>query len=181
MMGRPLQAIPITAAALLVVILARPNLFSLVLGGILVMVGEAVRIWACGHLVRNKEVTTSGPYAYVRDPLYLGRFFLLVGFCVMAWGYNWILLAIGLGVFFMKYMPRKHRKEMARLRDLFGEEYTRYAAGVRSLIPRLSPYDQARQRAWSFKLFWDENREQYLLSGVILLFLLIIGRYLYQY
>lgn len=176
MKGRLLQAIPIASAALLLVILARPNIFSLVVGGILVVIGEAVRIWACGHLVRNKEVTTSGPYAYVRDPLYLGRFFLLLGFCVMGWGYNWILLAIGLGVFFVRYMPRKHRKEMARLRDLFGEEYTRYAASTHSLIPRLRPYDHARKRAWSFRLFWDENREQYLLSGVILLFLLLIGR-----
>jgi protein-S-isoprenylcysteine O-methyltransferase Ste14 len=134
-------------------------------------------VWASGHLIRNNELTTSGPYAYLRDPLYLGRLFLLIGFCVMGWGNTWIILIVGLGVFFFNYMPRKYRKEMARLEDIFGEEYRRYAAYARSLIPRLSPYPAARKRAWRFDLFWRENREQYLLSGVILMTVVLIALY----
>jgi len=171
------QLLPLILAACLLVLFARPNAFSLIAGGVILFIGEGMRVWASGHLIRNKEVTTSGPYAYVRDPLYLGRLLLLIGFCVMGWGYNWILLVVGLGIFFMNYMPRKYRKEIARLEDRFGEEYRRYASYTRSLIPRLKPYPHASSRLWSFSLFWHENREQYLLSGAVLLFLLLILRY----
>lgn len=175
-----LRALALLVGILLVPALARPTLWSLVAGGILVLLGEMIRVWASGHLMRAEELTTSGPYAYLRDPLYLGRLFLLVGFCVMAWGYAWILLIVGLGVFFLNYMPRKYRKEMARLEDLYGDEYKQYAAYVRSLMPRFKPYPRARKRSWSFDLFWKENREQYFLSGVMILMLGLVGLYVYS-
>ena len=131
-----LQAIPIVLAMVIMLILATPTVLSLIMGGMIVFAGQALRVWASGHLVRNEEVTTSGPYAYLRDPLYLGRLLLLVGFCVAAWGYNWIILILGLGVFFFNYMPRKYRKEMARLEKIFGEDYRDYASSVRGLLPR---------------------------------------------
>ena len=175
-----LRALALVAGIVSVPVLARPTGWSLFLGGILVFFGEAIRVWASGHLMRAQELTTSGPYAYLRDPLYLGRLLLLVGFCVMAWGYAWILLVIGLGVFFFNYMPRKYRKEMGRLEDLYGEEYRQYAAHARSLLPRLRPYSKARQRSWNFALFSKENREQYFLLGVVVLALALIGLFLYR-
>jgi len=105
---------------------------------------------------------------------------LLIGFCIMAWGYTWIILLFGLGVFFLNYMPRKYRKEMARLENLFGEEYKAYASYTRSLIPRLRPYSNARNRPWRFDLFWKENKEQYFLLGTIVFCLLVVGRYFYR-
>lgn len=169
-----LRALALLVGILLVPVLARPNAWSLFLGGILVFFGEGIRVWASGHLMRTQELTTSGPYAYLRDPLYLGRLLLLVGFCVMAWGYAWIVLIIGMAVFFINYMPRKYRKEMTRLEDLYGEAYRQYAAYARSLLPRLKPYPKARLRRWSFDLFWQENREQYFLSGVVVLTLALV-------
>ncbi len=50
---------------------------TILAGLVFVIIGEAVRCWAAGHLKRKKELATSGPYAYVRDPLYFGRLFLL--------------------------------------------------------------------------------------------------------
>jgi protein-S-isoprenylcysteine O-methyltransferase Ste14 len=88
MNSKLLKSIPLILALVAVLPLARPNKLSLIIGGIIVFAGEGVRVWASGHLIRNQEVTTSGPYAYLRDPLYLGRFLLLIGFCIMAWGYN---------------------------------------------------------------------------------------------
>jgi len=175
-----LRALALLAGILLVPVLARPTGWSLFLGGMLVLCGEVIRVWASGHLMRAQELTTSGPYAYLRDPLYLGRLLLLVGFCIMAWGYAWILLIIGLGVFFLNYMPRKYRKEMGRLEGLYGEEYRQYAAYARSLLPRLKPYPKARQKSWSSDLFSKENREQYFLAGVVILALALIGLYLYR-
>jgi len=177
MNSKLLQSIPIILALVAVLVLAQPNKLSLIMGSLIVFAGEAIRVWASGHLIRNEEVTTSGPYAYLRDPLYLGRFLLLIGFCTMAWGYNWIVLLVGLGVFSLYYMPRKYRKEMARLEGIFGEEYTAYASYTRSLLPRLRPYPRARKRPWRFDLFWKENREQYFLLGTAAFFLLVVGRY----
>ncbi|MBW1729998.1 MAG: hypothetical protein JRH08_15885 [Deltaproteobacteria bacterium] len=176
MSKRIYQGAALATGVFLLVILARPNPYSVGVGAVLVAIGEAMRIWASGHLQRNVEITTSGPYAYLRDPLYFGRLFLLVGLCVMGWGYDLILLLIGLGIFFFQYMPRKYRKEMARLERLFGEEYKRYAAATRSLIPRLKPYPYARHRTWRFNLFWKVNREQYLLCGIIILCAVIISK-----
>lgn len=179
MKNKLLKSIPIVSALVAVLILARPNTLSMLIGSILVLAGEGIRVWASGHLIRNEEVTTSGPYAYLRDPLYLGRLLLLVGFCTAAWGYTWIILIIGLGVFFINYMPRKYRKEMARLENLFGEEYKSYAAYTHSLLPRLKPYPKSKKRPWSFDLFWKENREQYFVLGVLVFFVLLVGRYLF--
>ena len=178
MSKRLLKALALIVGILLVLYFAEPKGWSLIVGGILVFFGEVIRVWASGHLMRKQELTTSGPYAYLRDPLYLGRLLLLVGFCIMAWGYAWIVLIIGLGVFFFNYMPRKYRNEMTRLEDLYGEEYRQYAAYARSLLPRLKPYPKAPLRSWSFDLFSKENREQYFLSGVLILALALVGLYL---
>jgi protein-S-isoprenylcysteine O-methyltransferase Ste14 len=180
MTSRVLKSVPIVLALVVVLILAQPNRLSLIIGSVIVFLGEGVRVWASGHLLRNEEITTSGPYAYLRDPLYLGRILLLIGFCIMASGYNWIILIIGLGVFFVNYMPRKYRTEMARLETLFGEEYKAYASYTHSLLPRLRPYPKARKRRWQFVLFWKENREQFFLLGTAVFFMLVVGRYAYS-
>ena len=167
----------LTSAIIVLVFIAQPKLWSLIAGGIIVLAGELIRVWATGHLKRNPEVTTSGPYAYLRDPLYLGRLFLLIGFCVMAWGYGlFLFLPAGLCVFAYSYMPRKYKKEMARLEKYFGEEYVAYAAYCRSLIPRLNPYAKSDNRKWSASLFWYENREQYFILMVVSIFVAIIFR-----
>lgn len=180
MSKRLLRVLALVIGIVLVPILARPNAWSLVLGAIVVFWGEMIRVWASGHLMRTQELTTSGPYAYVRDPLYLGRLLLLIGFCIMAWGYAWIVLILGLGVFFFNYMPRKYRKEMTRLEDLYGDEYRQYSAYARSLLPRLKPYPKASRRSWAFDLFWKENREQYFLLGAAILALALVVLYLYS-
>ena len=161
----------------LAVLLASPTPASIVVGAVIVCIGEAIRIWAAGHLMRKQVLATSGPYAYVRDPLYLGRFFLVIGFCVMGWGYCLLLLPVALGIFFLSYMPRKYQKEMKWLEDLFGEEYRRYVASVKSLIPRLTPYPYSDRKRWSFSLLWHENREQYFLLIVLAVFAGMIVKY----
>ena len=173
---RVYQSIFLASGVMTLLLLSRPT-WKTIIGGLpLVIIGETVRIWAAGHLERNRNLTTSGPYAYLRDPLYLGRLLLLVGFSIMAGGHGWILMVVGLGVFFFHYMPRKYHKEISRLEKIFGEEYKKYASSTRSLIPRLSPYPGAEEKRWNFTLFWSENREQYLLSGVLLLTATLILR-----
>ena len=163
MKKRNLKTLGLVAGIAAAVLLARPTAGSLAAGALFVCIGEAIRIWAAGHLLRKQELTTSGPYAYVRDPLYLGRLFLIIGFCIMGWGYCLLLLPVALGIFFYNYLPRKYAKEMAWLEELFGDAYRDYAAQVRSLIPRRTPYPKSARLPWRFDRFWNENREQYFM------------------
>ena len=104
-----------------------PFLFSV--GALFVLAGEAVRVWAAGHLVKSLELIDSGPYAYTQNPLYLGRLLILTGFCVMArsrFHLNWVALVLGCAVFFGYYIPRKLRVEGARLQKMHGELFSRY-------------------------------------------------------
>jgi len=95
----------------------------------------------------------------------------------MGWGYCLLLLPLGLGIFFMSYLPRKYKKEMKRLEKRFGESYLDYAACTRSLLPSFSPYPRANTRRWSFDICWRENREQYFILIVAAVFAGIMARY----
>jgi protein-S-isoprenylcysteine O-methyltransferase Ste14 len=178
-MKRFFNGVVIVLALAFILYLARPTVLSLIIGGIIVFLGQAVRVWAGGHLMRNLELSTSGPYAYMRDPFYLGRMLLIIGFSVMAWGYAWIVMVVALLVFFTNYIPRKYRKEMTRLENIFGQEYRDYSAYARSLIPRLKPYPKAKNKPWSLELFLKDNKEQYFVIGTVIFALLVIGRFLY--
>lgn len=158
--------------------LGTPSNVSIAVGVPLIAVGLLIRIWAAGHLRRNQQLATSGPYAYLRDPLYLGRLFLLVGLGVLSNNvYTYALFGFAMIVFFLNYMPRKLAKETKRLEHYFGQEYVEYCQQVRSLIPRLSPYPKRSTLGWSFATFWSENREQWLVSAVVLIVAVMVLRY----
>ena len=68
----------------LLAVVSRPTPLLAAIGTVFVAVGETVRFWAAGHLLKSKELAVSGPYRYTQNPLYLGRFLILTGFCVRA-------------------------------------------------------------------------------------------------
>ena len=180
-----LQAHPAEAAKVIAVVvfgglfawLGTPSPVSMAVGVPLIVVGMLIRAWAAGHLRRNQQFATSGPYAYLRDPLYLGRLLLLVGLGVLANNrYTYALFGLGMLVFFLHYMPRKLRKETKRLERYFGQEYVEYRAQVRSLVPRLSPYPKRSTLRWSFATFWGENREQWLILAIALIVAVMIAK-----
>jgi len=170
---RPAEAAKVLAVVLfggLFAWLGTPEGWSIAVGTPLIAVGMLIRAWAAGHLRRNQQLATSGPYAYLRDPLYLGRLFLLVGLAILANNsYTYALFGVAMAIFFANYMPRKLRKETKRLEGYFGQDYVEYRTQVRSLIPRLSPYPKRSKLRWSFAAFWSENREQWLLLAVALI------------
>lgn len=134
------------------IVFARPSWAWIAAGVPLVVAGEAVRLWAAGHLQKTVELVTSGPYRYTRNPLYLGRLAIWSGLCVMArlpGGVNGLLLLVGWAIFFGYYLPRKERVEPARLRAAHGERYDRYHRAVPALFPALVPYPSPERRAWS--------------------------------
>jgi len=128
-------------------------------GAAVALIGEALRVWGCGHLRKNKDVITSGPYAYVRNPLYLGTLLIIVGFCVAA-GNTVVLyglLPVGLIGFFAYYTPKKERVESDRLRRRFGAQFDVYHAAVPGYLPRITRWEHASKLPWSGPLVVDNT------------------------
>ncbi len=124
----------------LFILFAQPRLVSLTIGGIVALCGLCLRAWAAGHIRKNVRLAASGPYAYTRNPLYLGSFLLGLGF-TLACG-RWWLAALFALFFLGIYLPVM-RVEARTLGELFGLEYKRYASAVPLLFPRLTPYMNA--------------------------------------
>ena len=134
--------------------------WGLYAGVALAVAGELVRVWGCGHLRKNQDVISSGPYAHVRNPLYLGTLLILVGFCVAAGNAVIVfgLLPAGLAAFFLYYTPKKERIESDRLRKRFGAQFDVYHAAVPGYLPRLTRWSGASGAPWSAALV-AENTE----------------------
>jgi protein-S-isoprenylcysteine O-methyltransferase Ste14 len=177
--NRPLGLLRLFAVYLLIallLVLARPTPAGVAAGSLLVALGEGLRLWSAGHLRKTRELVTSGPYAYTRNPLYLGRLLIFTGLCGMARlpdGLHWWILACGWLVFFAYYLPRKERVEPARLRELHGETYERYRRSVPALLPAPRRYPEASRRRWSYERMLH-NREHWMLLGLLAAILLLI-------
>ena len=166
-----LKTIPVYIVAGLLVFFAKPTLPFFLTGLALVIPGELIRIWAAGHLRKNQEVTTTGPYAYVKNPLYLGTLLIMIGYCLMA--RNLILLFIGLAVFFLYYVPFKRQRESARLQERFGDAWTEYDWAVPDYLPRLIPYSKRSKHAWRGEVFLDNSEHETAI--VVILVSVLIG------
>jgi protein-S-isoprenylcysteine O-methyltransferase Ste14 len=115
--------------------LARPTWRFMALGTVLIVPGVLIRALASGHVRKNEALATSGPYAYTRNPLYLGSLLIGVGFAVAARSL-WIGAALVL-MFFAIYLP-VIRGEEEFLRGRF-PEFDEYARQVPRMFPRLRP------------------------------------------
>jgi len=166
------------AFVVVLVLLAKPRPIEVAVGFVIAALGEAIRFWAAGHLLKTKELITSGPYRYSRNPLYLGRLLILTGLCVMCrlpYSANWVILLGGFAVFFLYYLPRKERVEPARLRAVHGDAYDRYFNAVPALFPTLKPYANASNLGWSSDRMM-RNREWWMVVGIIAITLFLLWR-----
>ena len=143
-----LLAIP----ALLLAVFGKPNGASIGLGLPFAFAGEAIRCWAVGYSgattradsVTAPQLVTAGPYAYVRNPLYLGNLLTALGFAVAFTGENaplerWGLIALALAAMVGVYATIVPHEEKY-LRATFGASYDAYAARVPRVFPRRAPY-----------------------------------------
>ena len=108
------------------ILLATPTAFSLALGAAVGALGELLRIWAAGHLEKGREVTTSGPYAFTRHPLYVGSSIMGAGLAIAA---HSIVVAVVVGVYLAATIGAAVRSEEAHLTEKFGERYPAYRDG----------------------------------------------------
>lgn len=131
----------VVAAVALVFAQPRPEL--LVGGAALIALGLGLRAWAAGHLRKAEPLTTSGPYAHLRHPLYFGTALILAGFAV-ACGRAWLALLLA-AYFLLLFVPVVRREERERS-ALTIEGYASYAAQVPAFWPRLRAYPGAAGR-----------------------------------
>jgi protein-S-isoprenylcysteine O-methyltransferase Ste14 len=181
--GRRLRPRLLVVYALLLALVwyARPSAVSLASGLLPITLGQALRIWATGHLHKNDALTLSGPYAYLRNPLYLGTMLIGLGFALIAASpLAYAVLAIFLVGYFGYYMPYKDRIESARLESLYGDAYRRYAVAVPSLLPRFHAYvplsaDERPLPDWNAR--FRDNNELGTALAVLSVVLLLVARW----
>ena len=142
--------------------LASPSMRSILIGALVALPGEAIRVWAAGHLDKGREITRSGPYRFVRHPLYLGSAVLGVGFIIAA--ANW-QVALLVGGYLALTLTAAMRNEETSLDERFGGEYAAYREG--RAAPTERPFSVARVLA---------NREHRAVLGFIATFLLLYIR-----
>ncbi|HXG85033.1 MAG TPA: isoprenylcysteine carboxylmethyltransferase family protein [Pyrinomonadaceae bacterium] len=121
-------------------IFARPEPVTLIVGGAIGVAGILIRAWASGHIRKNQNLAVSGPYAYTRNPLYLGSFVLGLGFTIASgvWWLGLIFAVLFLGI----YLPVM-RVEAKDLIDIFGEDYKEYARRAPLFFPRITAYEKS--------------------------------------
>lgn len=138
--------------------LSEPSWISLAAGLPVSVAGLVLRTWAAGHLEKNLALTESGPYAYVRNPLYLGTLGVAAGLAIAS--RRWALVVLFAAVFLLIYLPVVELEEQ-HLRKLF-RAYEDYARRVPKFIPRLSNVAAAKHIRWAV---YRSNREYEALAG----------------
>jgi len=140
--------------------LARPTAGSIAVGGAIALVGEAIRVWAAGHLEKGREVTCSGPYRWTAHPLYVGTTVMGIGLAIAAQSLPVAILA---ALYLGTMIPLAIRSEEATLRARFGVRYDEYRRGV--VVDRERPFSWARVM---------RNREYRALVGFVVVMTLLL-------
>ena len=131
--------------------------------------GLILRGLASGHVQKDKQLTISGPYAYTRNPLYLGSLMLAAGFAIAA--RSWWIVAVMVLMFAVIYIPVIAGEERY-LRQTF-PGYDEYARQVPRMFPRLTPYGD-QQAAYSSARYWKHREYEASIGCIALLAILII-------
>ena len=157
--------------------LARPSWRSMALGAIVVAPGLVVRALASGHVRKNESLATSGPYAYTRNPLYLGSLLMGLGFAVAARSW-WVGVALVV-MFFAIYVPVIWSEETF-LRQKF-PEFSEYAQRVPRMFPRLTPAlrDPGAVPAGLSVDLYLKHREYNALLGVLAMTAALIAKMIF--
>jgi protein-S-isoprenylcysteine O-methyltransferase Ste14 len=161
----------------LFILFARPRPITLLIGAGISIVGLLIRAWAAGHIQKNSALATSGPYAYTRNPLYLGSFILGLGFTVGAG--RW-LLGVLFGLLFLGIYLPVMRVESATMGQYFGEDFRDYSGAVPIFFPRFTAYRQDRKTKFDPGLYLRYREYQAALGLLLAWGLLVLKMYYWK-
>ncbi len=151
-----------TLLGILFFLLMHPSTRSLWMGGVIALCGAILRLWAAGHIEKGRVLTQGGPYAFTRNPLYLGSFLMALGIILAGQSY-WMLLAFG--VFFIVFYYPVMRAEEQELLQGYGERFIEYAQRVPLFFPSFRKTELS-----SSSFLWSRvirNREHRTIAGLI--------------
>ena len=139
--------------------LADPSLRTLRIGAAIALAGEAIRVWAAGHLEKGREVTSSGPYAFTRHPLYLGSTLIGAGLAMASASLAVAALVVA---YLAVTLTAAIRTEEAHLTEKFGAAYPAYREGRAASASRRFSLARAIR-----------NREYRAAAGLLLVLVLL--------
>jgi len=175
---------------ILMLVFYNANLWSLVIGFVIALSGEAIRLWGVSWTGSETRTTgaaggtfliISGPFAYVRNPLYIGNILLYLGFGVMSFALFPYLQIVAICFFLWQYNSIIKYEEKY-LHEKFGNDYANYIKNVRSIIPRVTPYKNSslEQPPFNFKAgLRSEKRsvQAFISISLVILIIWIIKTY----
>jgi protein-S-isoprenylcysteine O-methyltransferase Ste14 len=163
-LGYPLAAI--------VLWFARPTPASILAGAGVGALGLWLRASAAGHLHKQEVLTTTGPYAYTRNPLYLGSFVLVIATAIAAHSWPSALILLSYFVLFYSFVMRREERELFQHH---GEAFQQYARTVPLFLPRLKPATLAPGSSGDFSFAQYKKNREYRATIGFLLLLLVFG------
>lgn len=168
----------------LMILYSNPNIYSILIGLVFVVLGEFIRIWANSWAGSETRTTggvggtfliVSGPYAYVRNPLYIGNVMIYLGLGIMSYAVFPYLQIIALIYFLYQYYEIVKEEENF-LKTKFGDEYKDYCEKVNRFLPKFRKYENPKieQPEFSWKKGWQSEVRSIQASLSVIAILVLI-------
>ena len=143
----------------------------------IILLGLATRMYASGFVLKNKELSTTGPYAFVRHPLYTGNIMILIGLCLIN-GFFWSFVTAF--IFFWFYYPTAIEYEDRKLKSLFPDTWEEWASMTPALMPKMDLngkiFSRLDLRSWSLKKSLVANYEPVIVVYVLVWVFIVLQR-----
>ena len=143
----------------------------------LILLGLATRMYASGFVLKNKELSTTGPYAFVRHPLYSGNIMILIGLCLIN-GFFWSFVTAFIFLWF--YYPTAIEYEDRKLKSLFPDTWEEWASMTPALMPKMDLngkiFSRLDLRSWSLKKSLVANYEPVIVVYVLVWVFIVLQR-----
>ena len=143
----------------------------------LILLGLATRMYASGFVLKNKELSTTGPYAFMRHPLYTGNIMILIGLCLIN-GFFWSFVTAFIFLWF--YYPTAIEYEDRKLKSLFPDTWSEWASITPALMPKMDLngkiFSRLDLRSWSLKKSLVANYEPVIVVYVLVWVFIVLQR-----
>ncbi len=162
-------------------LMSAPTYTSFLIGIIVAALGESIRVWAAGYIHKRSILTTAGPYAHTRNPLYFGSFLIGCGLSIVS--NNVYLFSVFLWAYATIYTKTMEREEDFLLKE-FGKDFEGYKYSVPLFFPQISsrgiPNEHQLRFSWKHSLSFSKNSEIEGVLGFITCTLLFYGLIVYS-
>lgn len=158
--------VPLMTIAMVALAAFMPDARYFWYGAPVAVLGELIQMWAGSQLHKDQHLTISGPYSHVRNPMYMGRFVLGMGFFIMT--ANPYVIA-GYAIVFAIYAHMRVNREESRLKVIFAPDYQHYCSEIGRWLPKLKPYSRSESKNASWAQVCANHENINMLGTLIVL------------